>query len=337
MDWQKKIISIDELQPYFEDEQKNSLHAQAKALLAQQGCTWPQLREAICGMDAVKYRPLRAKDYDVLVQFNPRRMISTSAEVDEASIKQRPCFLCVNNLPPEEQGIFFGADHVMLCNPAPVLRDHLVIASRTHTPQAIEGYFPVMLELAEGLGEEWFVLYNGPRCGASAPDHMHFQACARAAVPLFNDFKQLIREGAPARGGAVRKFDDYRINLFALSSREREWMNETFNRALKHLAAVTRTDDEPLLNLLATYQNEQWTVFILPRTKHRPDCYTAEGDKHLTISPAAIDLAGVLVAPQPDHFARITAQNVTEIYEEVTLDQARYHEVFRRLMEDVSQ
>lgn len=336
MEWQQKIISLDELQPYFASEQTNILHAQAKALLAQQRATWPQLREAIAGLDAVKYKKLVVKDYDVLAQFNPGRMSSTGAQVDAATIKQRPCFLCVGNLPPEEQGLAFGADHIILCNPSPVLADHLVIAARTHTPQAIAGHFPVLLELAAGLGKEWFVLYNGPCCGASAPDHRHFQACARAGVPLFNDFKHLLAEGAPAQHWTVRKFDDYRINLLALSSRDPDWLAEAFGHTLAELAAVTRIDDEPLLNLVATYQNGQWTVFLLPRSRHRPTCYLAEGDKQLTISPAAIDLAGVLVVPQPDHFARLTAQNVAEIYAEVTLDRAPYHELFQRLTEDGS-
>lgn len=336
MNWEEKIISLAELQPYFAGEPTNSLHAQAKALLAQQRATWPQLREAIAGLDAVKYNQLVVKNYDVLTQFNPGRLTSTGAQVDEASIKQRPCFLCVDNLPPEEQGIPFGADHIVLCNPAPVLRDHLVIAARTHTPQAIAGHFPVLLALAAGLGEEWFVLYNGPRCGASAPDHQHFQACARVGVPLFNDFKHLLAEGAPAHGWRVRKFDDYRINLLALSSRDRDALDEAFGYALAHYAAVTRTDYEPLLNLVATYQNGQWAVFIFPRSKHRPACYSAEGDKKLTVSPAAIDLAGVLVVPQAEHFARILAQDVAQIYEEVTLDHASYHDLFQRLTEDVS-
>jgi len=112
----------------------------------------------------------------VLAQFNPRRIVSTTAGVDSATIGQRPCFLCSENLPPEEKGIEFGEDFIVLCNPFPVLRDHLVITARRHIPQAIEGSFGALLDLSRELGAEWFTVYNGPKCGASAPDHLHFQA-----------------------------------------------------------------------------------------------------------------------------------------------------------------
>lgn len=334
MSWQKRIIRPDELQPFLESGPADSLHAQAQALLAQQRAAWPQLREAVAGLAEVEYRKLAVKGYDVLAQFNPRRIVSTGAQVDAATIKQRPCFLCAENLPPEEQGIAFGADYVVLCNPFPVLKDHLVIAARAHTPQAIAGNFDAMLDLARELGDQWFVLYNGPRCGASAPDHLHLQACARDGVPLFDDFNHLITGGAPAQRWAAMKLDDYRVNLLAMIGHDRGALHEAFNRALDELAALTRAEDEPPLNLIVTYQNGQWTIFILPRSKHRPACYFAEGAAQLMVSPAAIDLAGVLVVPQPEHFARLTARAVEEIYAEVTLDHERFNNFFQALTED---
>jgi hypothetical protein len=69
-----------------------------------------------------------------------------------------------------------------------------------------------------------------------------------------------------------------------------------------------------------TRDGGRWTVIVFPRDKHRPDRYFAEGDAKLTVSPAAIDLAGVLVVPQPDHFTKITSRDVEEIYAEVTLN-----------------
>lgn len=329
MSWQKRIIGATELQPFFEGERADTLHGQARALLAQQQATWPLLREAVAGLSQVEYKAFAIKGYDALAQFNPKRIVSTGARVDAATIKQRPCFLCAENLPLEEKGIAFGADYVVLCNPFPVLPEHLVIAGRAHTPQTIEDNFDALLELAKELGEEWFVLYNGARCGASAPDHLHFQACARAGVPLFDDFAHLVRGGLSLPSWAALKQHEYRVNLMVVMSCAQAALHECFTHALRQLAALTQAEGEPLLNLIATYQNGQWTVFIFPRSKHRPACYFAEGDAQLLVSPAAIDLAGVLVVPRPDHFVRITARDLEQIYAEVMLDDERFNKWFR--------
>ena len=296
----------------------DALNANVEALIRQQVATWPMLREAVVALQQAQYKDFSIAGSNVRAQFNPARIVSTAAKVDVETISKRPCFLCADNLPPEEKGIAFGDRFVVLCNPFPVLKDHLVIASREHVPQAIAGNFSAMLDLAQNLGEDWFVLYNGPRCGASAPDHFHFQACARAGVPLFADFDFWLRRNSNEIGYVVNH--NYRFNLMACGGRERESLADWFERAVGHLMAVTGSDGEPMLNLITTLQNDQWSVFILPRGKHRPAAYDAEGEAKLTISPAAIDLAGVVVVPQPDHFARVTADNLKQIFTEVGLN-----------------
>ncbi|MDX2043222.1 MAG: DUF4922 domain-containing protein [Acidobacteriota bacterium] len=306
-------------------------NAMARALLAQQIATWPMLREAVAGLEEVAFKHFTIKGFDIFAQFNPARIVSTTAKVDAATISQRPCFLCAENLPPEEKGIAFGDRFVILCNPFPVLLDHLVIATREHTPQAIAGNFDAMLDLAEGLGEDWFVLYNGPRCGASAPDHFHFQACSREGVPLFNDFDFWLERDSKETGYVVNH--DYRFNLMACGGSERQQLVDWLERAIANLAAVTNSETEPMLNLIATFQQGQWAVFILPRGKHRPACYDAESDAKLTISPAAIDLAGVVVVPQPEHFTRVTAEDLEGIFAEVGLSQDQMNDWLKRIQE----
>lgn len=287
------------------------------------------LREAVAALSQARYKEFSIKGAKVFAQFNPARIVSTAAKVDAASISRRPCFLCVENLPPEEKGIAFGDRFVVLCNPFPVLPDHLVIAAREHTPQAIEGNFGAMLDLARELGEDWFVLYNGPRCGASAPDHFHFQACARSRVPLFEEFDFALYGDSDEAGFIISR--NYRFNLMAFEGRDRGKLDKEFARAIGELAALTNADAEPMLNLLLTYRRDHWQGFILPRGKHRPACYDAEGDAKLTISPAAIDLAGVVVVPQPEHFARVTAEDLAAIFAEVGLSDQQMNEWFKRI------
>ncbi len=316
MTWDDRILGDADLKPF--QQKEKSFGARVRGLVAQQLETWPMLRDGTAGLAEVRYKKLSVRGSDVLAQFNPKRIISTTARVDSATIGQRPCFLCPANLPPEEKGIEFGEDLIVLCNPFPVLRDHLVATARRHIPQAIEGNFSVLLDLSRELGEEWFTVYNGPKCGASAPDHLHFQACSREILPIINDIDRWDRKPFHT-SSAVESFTlrKYRVNSIIGRSSERETLIGWFDGVLRRLAGDG--DEEPMINLIVTCDEKAvWTVIVFPRSRHRPSCYYAEGDAMLTVSPAAIDLGGVLVVPQADHFERISAQDVEQIYTEVT-------------------
>jgi ATP adenylyltransferase/5',5'''-P-1,P-4-tetraphosphate phosphorylase II len=325
MSWKERVIDIEELRPYLPNHSEPDFLGLVEGLAEQQLATWPMLRDAVAGLARVEYKRVRVRGSEVLAQFNPQRIVSTAAKVDAATIKQRPCFLCAENLPPEERGIAFGADFVALYNPFPVLPRHLVITSRRHIPQTIEGNFGTLLDLAVDLGGEFFVLYNGAACGASAPDHLHFQACARESAPIFPEIDTWEKRGLSKNSG-VESFTlkDYRLNALVARGDDRLAVYEWFERALSGLAEITGAESEPMINLIVTRAGGRWTVIIFPRSKHRPDRYFADGDAKLTVSPAAIDLAGVLVVPQPDHFSKITSRDVEEIYAEVTLDGALF-------------
>lgn len=320
MSWSTRLLNQAELQPFSAVDLAGNWPACVDALLAQQQQTWPQLRDAGVGLHQVEYRRFTIKGGEVLAQFNPNRIVSTSAKVDAASIQARPCFLCADNLPAEERGLSFDTDFVLLCNPFPVLPKHLVIAARQHTPQAIAAAFGSLLDVTRALGPEFFTLYNGPKCGASAPDHLHFQAAEAALLPIWQELER----GSATSWSSIADVEaftlpGYRINLLGAGGSDRAALLIWFERALTTLAAVTENSEEPLLNLLATFKGGRWCVLLLPRQRHRPACYDAEGAAKLTISPAAIDLGGVLVVPQPEHFARLTAETLEQIYAEVTL------------------
>ena len=320
MTWESRIITDDALAAY-SNQPITDFQTRVAALIDQQLATWPMLRAATETLAQVQYKELNVKGSHVLAQFNPGRIVSTAAKVDTASIQARPCFLCAENLPTEEKGIAFGDKYVVLCNPFPVLKNHLVISERAHTPQAIAGRFTDLLELTQAMGSEYFTLYNGPACGASAPDHHHFQACSRANVPLFDEVKNWPRDyGIQQSLLEVFTPRDYRLNILIASGSEMNTIAVWFEDLLSRLATLTSATAEPLLNLVVTYDTHRWTVYVFPRGKHRPSCYYAEGAGKLTISPAGIDLTGILVVPDPNHFARLTANNVERIYTEVTLD-----------------
>ena len=172
MNGDEKVISELELRSYQEDETDQSLEARVAALIDQQIETWPLLREGCDAFAHIETKRVRVKESEVVIQHNARRIRSTAASVDKASVETRRCFLCPDNLPEEEKGIEYGDDLMILCNPFPVLDRHLSIVHREHTPQQIEGNVELLLSLAHDLGSSYFVLYNGPECGASAPDHL---------------------------------------------------------------------------------------------------------------------------------------------------------------------
>lgn len=330
MKWEERIAGAEILRPWLDDESATDFRSLMKALIEEQKASWPGLREAVAGLAAVEYRKLSVNGSEVVAQFNPMRAVSTTARVDASAINSRPCFLCAENLPPEERGLEYGDDLVVLCNPFPILPRHLVISSRQHISQSIsgEGHVGVLLDLARDLGEEYFTIYNGPACGASAPDHLHFQACERRWLPVFADVERWERQ-ALIKNSRIEVFTlkDYRVNALIARSVVREELVEWFGRTERSLAEVTASSAEPMLNMVATVDGDRWTAIVYPRGKHRPSCFYAEAESKLTVSPGALDLSGVLVVPRADHFAKITEEDVRKIYSEVTLDDERFDQL----------
>ena len=319
MNWQSRILDNEILFAYATTSLTN-WQSRIAALIAQQLATWPMLRNATEMLNKAEYKEFSVKGSKVLTQFNPARIVSTAAKVDAASIKARPCFLCAENLPAEEKGIPFGENYVILCNPFPVLKNHLVISEKRHTPQSILTRFEDFLDLTEAVGDQYFTLYNGASCGASAPDHHHFQACSRDRVPLFDEVENHPRNYTEKSDSfAAFTLQDYRLNILIARGKNKVELTQWFNETIKFLQEKISTEAEPMLNLVATSDAHGFTVYLFPRAKHRPACYFAEGENQLTVSPAGIDLTGILVVPNPEHYARISAQNIEEIYAEITL------------------
>jgi len=294
---------------------------QIEDLFKRQARAWPQLAKGLQGLTLAQTRPLRIDWFEVFVRHIPHRVGSTTAPVDPASIARRPCFLCAGNLPPEEEGLRFDDDFTIYCNPFPIVGHHLTIAHRDHALQRIANRFGTMLDLAAALAG-YFIIYNGPECGASAPDHMHFQAGSRELFPIENDTTGLTGLTVP----------NYGRNVLLFRGRDRSALIGRLDRAIDRLAATAGERTEPLLNLAAFHERGEWAIYLFPRGKHRPAVFhTGE----LTVSPASIDLCGILVVPLARDFAKITAGAIAAIFREVTLPDDQFRQVAAKLESDL--
>jgi hypothetical protein len=338
VNWGERIIGGEELSRYLSGPDGRGLVARVSAMIGQQRATWPLLRDGYDALAQIETKRIPVAGSSVVVQHNPRRIRSTAAAVDKTSVDRRPCFLCAENLPVEERGIAYGGDLVILCNPFPILDNHLSIVHRKHVEQKIEGNVETLLAMAADLSPEYFVLYNGPRCGASAPDHLHFQACSRKLLPVEQD----LMAGGPAQEASCSACEEARRDSFELFSLEGygrsvivfrgndlEEVAGWFYRVLDELPRDA-PGVEPMVNIICTFESGTHTLYLFPRKRHRPSHFFAEGDERLLVSPGAIDMAGVVVVPEREHFARLGREQMEAIYSEVSFSDEAVNEILGR-------
>ncbi len=254
----------------------------------------------------------------IRLQCNPKRLVSSAANISAAAIQERPCFLCSKNRPAEQKGLAFE-DFTILVNPFPVFQRHFTIVNG-HVPQRIEGRFGVFLRLAREM-DDCVVFYNGPKCGASAPDHLHFQAGNKGAMPLEMDFGRW-------RNCAKSVFSVESVELLELHGMLRGgWLLEgSDEKALigvfdRLIGVLGNGAEEPLMNVLAWVSDNIWEVVVYPRKAHRPSCYFREDVGKMLISPASVEMGGLVVAARLEDFERITEGDLRTIFTEVSMSE----------------
>jgi ATP adenylyltransferase/5',5'''-P-1,P-4-tetraphosphate phosphorylase II len=295
----------------------------ALALLDQQKHEWAMLREGAAALDDIQTRTIPLNGFNFRLQYNPQRIGSSEAKVDARSVAQRKCFLCPANLPPEQRGVEFGDDYVILCNPYPIFPQHFTIPHKKHLPQRIADAFGPMLDLARAMHAKYTVFYNGPRCGASAPDHLHFQAGDKGFMTIESEYQRL--KGAPiVTTRHVAVFAPRSVRPFvSIESADREAAISAFKvlyRNLKNIAAAPAPpSEEPMMNVITNFDAETWRVIVLPRIKHRPSFYSAPGDARILLSPGTVDLGGVCILPVEEDFQRLREHHLQQMLEEVML------------------
>jgi hypothetical protein len=290
------------------------------ALLEQQKKDWPQLNEGYTALASVQIREICCDGFSVAVQFNPGRIKSTMADLDFRTIRNRKCFLCPENLPEPQKGILYHNEYFLLCNPAPIFSKHLTFSSISHIPQKLELYLELFLDLAKDLNPEYTVFYNGPGCGASAPDHFHFQASPWHALPVERDAVDMKRRKPLYYKNHVAGcvLLNYGRTVLIVESTDKLRLLEFMDDMLKNWKRNKNIEDEPMMNILCSYQEDLWRLIILPRSKHRPDIFFLEDDKRVVVSPAAADIGGLIVMPLEKDFLMADAKLIENMYAEVT-------------------
>ena len=280
---------------------------------------WEAARRRYHDLRSAKTRELVVGTYSIQVQWNPARMVSTGAKIDQKTISERPCFLCEQNRPKEQIKKEVDGQYELLVNPFPILQQHFTIPSLKHQPQRILESYSEIHKLLEEY-PEMMVFYNGPQCGASAPDHAHFQAGTSGLLPLQMSWQRLSRNLTTLVSlnddEDISLIDDYPCTALLIRSRSQYGDEQLFRRLYEALPAG---DPEPMMNIVAWRCNDDFLTVVFPRTKHRPDCYYKEGKAQFIISPGALDMAGLIITPRQEDFERLTPEMALSILDEITL------------------
>ena len=326
----------------------NNLSETVVRLFSHQLATWPEVRRRYASLPQALTRELRLHGATYRLQHNPDRVRSSAARVDRQSIAARPCFLCLQNRPKEQLRLGVLGRYEVLVNPYPIFPQHLTIVATEHCPQAIDAaaqgscgrdrFAPLrdLLLLAQAL-PDYTLFYNGPRSGASAPDHLHFQAGTRGVMPIEHDWRGRVKETWTAddegrwqavddearrtySGACLHHLDDAPRHALVVEATDVDAAIRLFAciyRDLQGGGESVESDEEPMLNLLARHEGGRWLLFVFPRKAHRPTCYSIEGEGRMLISPASVDLGGLFVLPVEVDFRRMDAAKLEEILWEV--------------------
>ena len=296
---------------------------------------WEAARQRYHDLRGSKTRELVVGSSSIQVQWNPARMVSTGAKIDKKTIAERPCFLCEQNRPKEQIKKDVDGQYELLVNPFPILPQHFTIPSLKHQPQRILNSYSEIHKLLEEY-PEMMVFYNGPQCGASAPDHAHFQAGTCGVLPLQRSWKRLSSNLTKIVSlndhEDISLIEDYHCTALLIRSRSQYGDEQLFRRLYD---ALPDMDPEPMMNIVAWRRDEDFLSVVFPRTKHRPDCYYAEGDEQYIISPGALDMAGLIITPRQEDFDRLTPEKALSILNEITLSGDALQQVIDRLQDKV--
>ena len=302
---------------------------------------WPLACDNFRALKNVRLKDMNVGGLAVKLQFNPARMISSAAKLNKEDIAKRRCFLCQENRPAEQIMIKFegrkGKKYHILVNPYPIFPDHLVIAKNRHVDQSILHRYVDMLDLAKKYSSFTF-FYNGPRSGASAPDHHHFQAAPAGLIPLVEDVNSLIAQGADETLEYVASIQDARLyhynkfttGVFVLRAETVKSAAKLFYRLLD-CADTPEGEKEPLFNLFSYWKDGEFRSVVVFRSKHRSHHYFSEGPDHLTMSPGCADMGGVFIVPVEAEFEKMTDALLNEMVEEVSIAKGEESAIINRL------
>ncbi len=298
-------------------------------LFDEQTAKWQLLKERYDKLNSVKIEEYAFKGFKIKTQYNPGRITSSSAKTDKASISMRDCFLCVNNLPKPQQGILIDKKYLLLCNPFPIFPKHFTISSVKHVEQRIIGNIKFLLKLNKWFSEKFTIIYNSAACGASAPDHFHFQMGTKNFMPIEDEFHQLKNEFGKFildnEELCISSVDDGLRKFLLIESQNDKNIIKSFKIFYSIYEKLSELQTEPHLNIISKYNPEfGWSMIIFLREKHRPDLFYNNDNERFLISPAAVDLGGLLIVPRKKDFIRMNGKVISKIFREVSLNNQKF-------------
>ncbi|WP_280748568.1 DUF4922 domain-containing protein [Parabacteroides sp. PF5-9] len=307
---------------------------QVRELFYQQLQLWPLVKERYEVLQQVHIKTLHIDDFNIKVQFNPSRILSAGAKVDRESLLKRKCFLCPENLPAEQIRLPFKEDYLILCNPYPIFPEHFTIASQKHIAQEISTHLNDFLVLAYCL-KDFSLFYNGPKSGASAPDHMHFQVVTRNVMPIDIEIDTLsdkqIRLLINEDQSELYQLTNYLRNGFVIKATTAESALSLFQTVYNAFDSLPE-ESEPKMNVFGCYKKDKWIITIIPRRQHRPSQFFAEGDAHILSSPGAADIGGLYITPREEDFEKITPDILRDIYSQVCFSHDEIDRISTRIV-----
>lgn len=303
------------------------LQQEVDRLFDRQQANWPALRDSYTKLGQTEKKTLHFPSCRMEAIFNPDRMRSTAAKTDARSIRERPCFLCQPNRPVEQEGIDYKGEYTIIVNPFPIFSRHFTIPANLHTPQRIEEKrLEDMLSLAQEL-PRYTIFYNGPAAGASAPDHFHFQAGERKVMPVEDEINRDTEILFESDGICIKNRKNYIRHLFIIEGTQKEKVITAILQVLDCLGRTIPLTPEPMVNLMAFYQNGQWTVCLFPRKKHRPAQFFEEGESQFIFSPGTVDMGGMLILPREKDFRKITEELTENMFKQLIFNTQEFDNV----------
>ena len=267
------------------------------------------------------------------VQWNPARIVSTGAKIDKKTLGDRPCFLCDKNRPKEQISKQIDERFLLLVNPFPILPIHFTIPARKHQLQSIYKNYGEMHRFLS-LHSELMVFYNGPKCGASAPDHLHFQAGTSGILPLQANWQRLSRNLTDIISlnddEKIALIHDFVVPAFVIISKSEDSDEALFQRLYKSMP-VRGDETEPMMNIIAWRKGDEYISVVIPREKHRPEAYFAEGDAQMMVSPGALDMSGLIITPREEDFRKLTEESATAILQECGVSTDKMNSIVTKL------
>lgn len=339
------------LAPYVDKKQPVVFSRTLAAFIRHQCATWPELKEAREYLEQSLTKYFFLTDLDVYLQHNPHRIKSSSTRVDREFIEKRPCFLCPDRLYENQKALVYQKEWLILNNPYPIFPDHLVVSHNGHLPQDIHTCLRAMIDFVKDLDFSFTAFYNGPACGASAPDHLHFQACPEGGIPITGQLAGMLsKQDSQSLFTVLEKCDtgicatgerDSRAFFICITD-DRNFLCKRLTAVVNFLKEETRNAEEPKINLIISRLDTPSTLpslhggkektgfmgIIFPRRAHRPACYFKKDGDMMLVSPGAVDIGGLIILPRREDYERMNRELLLGIFSEVCFGK----EIFKNLI-----